>query len=212
MNEGLRIDRLTVYRQGRTLVCLDADIAPGEVLSVMGPSGVGKSSLVRAIGGFLSPGFATSGAVRLGGRDISALPPERRHIGVLFQDSLLFPHFSVSENILFALPPGGSRRDRCRRVAELLAPVGLKDLLDRDPATLSGGQQARVALMRVIAAAPRALLLDEPFSKLDADLRASVRSFVFDIVRERQLPTLLVTHDRADAEAAGGRVVELEAR
>ena len=189
MVDGLVIDGLNVSRQGRPLVSLSATIGRGEVLTLMGPSGIGKSSVIKAVAGFLPPGLSATGRIALDGTDISALPPERRQIGVLFQDSLLFPHFSVSENILFALPPGGSRRERCKRVVDLLGQVGLADLLDRDPATLSGGQQARVALMRVIAAEPRALLLDEPFSKLDADLRASVRAFVFDIVRERLLPT-----------------------
>lgn len=209
MSEGLDIDGLEVWRNGVALASLSARIGRGEILTLMGPSGIGKSTLVKAIAGFLPQGFAASGRVRLDGIDVSGLPPEKRHIGVLFQDALLFPHFSVSENILFALPPGGSRRARCARVEALLEPVGLADLLGRDPATLSGGQQARVALMRVIAAEPRALLLDEPFSRLDAALRASVRAFVFDIVVSRQLPALMVTHDRADAEATGGKVVAL---
>ncbi len=209
MSEGLRIDGFEISRHGEKLIALDAQIGCGAVLTLMGPSGVGKSTLIKAIAGFLPPGFAAHGSIRLDGADITHLPPEKRRIGILFQDALLFPHFSVEENILFALPKGGTRKERCQRVCDLLEPVGLADLLGRDPATLSGGQQARVALMRVIAAAPRALLLDEPFSRLDAALRASVQGFVFDIVKARQLPTLMVTHDRADGEAAGGRVVEL---
>ncbi len=209
MSKGLVIEGFEVHRRGTRLAGLDASIAPGEVLTLMGPSGSGKSSLAKAIAGFPPPGFTARGALRLDGLDITPLPPEKRRIGMLFQDALLFPHFSVSENILFALPRGGTRAERCRRVADLLGPVGLADLRQRDPATLSGGQQARVALMRVIAAEPRALVLDEPFSRLDAPLRASVRSFVFDIARARSLPTLLVTHDEADAEAAGGKVVAL---
>lgn len=209
MSKGLIIDGFEVCRNDLRLAGLDAAIAPGEVLTLMGPSGSGKSSLAKAIAGFMPPGFSCRGTLRLDGDDITVLPPERRRVGILFQDALLFPHFSVSENILFALPRGGSRHERCQRVADLLGPVELADLLRRDPATLSGGQQARVALMRVIAAEPKALVLDEPFSRLDAPLRASVRSFVFDIARARSLPTLLVTHDEADAEAAGGRVVAL---
>lgn len=209
MSEGLEINALEVARKGVRLAGLTARIGRGEVLTLMGPSGVGKSTLVKAIAGFLPMDFTAQGVIRLDGVDISEAPPEKRRVGVLFQDSLLFPHFSVSENILFALPPGGSRAERCERVRALLEPVGLADLLSSDPATLSGGQQARVALMRVIAAEPRALLLDEPFSKLDAALRASVRAFVFEIAEARRLPTLLVTHDRADAEAAGGKLVAL---
>ena len=210
MSAGLVLDDLKLTHDGQTLLAIDTKIGPGEVVTLMGPSGSGKSSLIKAIAGFLPAGFAVGGRVLRDGVDILGLPPERRQVGVLFQDALLFPHLSVSENILFALPPGGNRRTRCARVAELLEPVGLGDLLLRDPATLSGGQQARVALMRVIAAEPRALLLDEPFSKLDPELRAAVRSFVFDIVRQKRLPTLMVTHDQADADAAGARVLHIK--
>ena len=210
MSDGLAIENLDVHRRDGILVSLSANIARGEILTLMGPSGIGKSTLIKAIAGFPPTDFSVTGTIRLDGEDISLLPPEKRHVGVLFQDALLFPHFSVSENILFALPPGSSRKERCKKVEELLEPVGLADLLDRDPATLSGGQQARVALMRVIAAEPRALLLDEPFSKLDAALRASVRAFVFDIVASRKLPALMVTHDRADADSTGDRVIELQ--
>jgi len=206
---GLHLDRVEISAGGKPMLAVDARIAPGEVLTLMGPSGSGKSTLVAAIGGFLSQHFTCHGRILLDGVDVTGLPSERRRVGVLFQEALLFPHFSVSENILYALPPGGSRAARRERVASLLKPVGLGDLMDRDPATLSGGQQARVALMRVIASEPRALLLDEPFSRLDERLRASVRDFVFTIVRERGLPTLLVTHDAADAAAAAGQIITL---
>ena len=123
---------------------------------------------------------------------------------------MLFPHLSVGDNLAFALPravrPRGARR---ARVAAALREADLEGFAERDPATLSGGQRARVALMRTLLAEPRALLLDEPFSKLDLDLRERVRRFVFDHARDLALPTLLVAHDPADAEAAGGRVVRL---
>ncbi len=143
MSTGLLLERFEVSRNGQRLAGIDAGIAPGEVLTLMGPSGSGKSSLAKAIAGFLPPSFSAQGKLRLDGADITMLPPEKRRIGMLFQDALLFPHFSVSENILFALPKGGSRTERCQRVADLLEPVGLADLLSRDPATLSGGQRAR---------------------------------------------------------------------
>ena len=206
---GLQLDQVSIRLGSRVLLEIDCVIAPGEVLTVTGASGAGKSTLIRAIAGFLPDGFHCEGRILLDGADISGEPAEHRHVGVLFQDPLLFPHFSVAENLLFALPPGGSRAQRLKQICALLEPVGLGDLLHRDPATLSGGQQARVALMRVLAAEPKALLLDEPFSKLDPELRDSVRRFVFGLVRARSLPTLLVTHDNQDAQAAGGETVVL---
>lgn len=178
--------------------------------TVMGPSGCGKSSLLAYICGTLEPVFETRGEVRLSGTDITPLPPEERHVGILFQNDLLFPHLSVGDNLAFGLPPEIRGRDQRRKqIEDALTDADLGGMSDRDPATLSGGQRARVALMRTILSGPRALLLDEPFSKLDADLRARVREFVFAHARANAIPTLLVTHDPADAVAAGGTVVEL---
>lgn len=187
-----------------------AQIAPGECMTVMGASGSGKSTLLAHLSGTLAPAFTASGDVLIGDVDVTALPPERRGIGILFQDDLLFPHMSVGTNLAFALPAAVSgRAARDARVAEALREAGLSGFQARDPATLSGGQRARVALMRTLLAQPRALLLDEPFNKLDARLRADVRAFVFEHARERRLPVLLVTHDEQDARAAGGPVIEL---
>ena len=123
---------------------------------------------------------------------------------------LLFPHLSVGDNLAFGLPPEVRGRDQRQKLIEgALSDADLAGMSERDPATLSGGQRARVALMRTLLSGPRALLLDEPFSKLDADLRARVREFVFAHARANAIPTLLVTHDLADAKAAGGTVVEL---
>jgi putative thiamine transport system ATP-binding protein len=210
---GLRLEALDLSVGGRALFArFSLRALPGEVVTVMGPSGCGKSSLLSWLCGTLDPVFRAAGRIWLDGVAIEAFPPERRRLGILFQDDMLFPHLSVGENLAFALPRAvRPRRERRARVEAALREAGLEGFAPRDPATLSGGQRARVALMRTMLAEPRALLLDEPFSKLDRDLRERVRRFVFDHARRSALPTLLVTHDPADAEAAGGPVLSLPA-
>lgn len=209
---GLVLNDVAIDLDGERLVRLDAAVAPGEVLTVMGPSGVGKSTLLAFVGGFLGRDFSARGKIILNGRDVTALPPDERGIGLLFQDALLLPHLSVAGNLLIGLTPSVKGREARRRtVVAALAEVGLEGFADRDPATLSGGQAARVALMRTLLARPAALILDEPFSRLDAALRGQVRAVVFAEARKYGLPVLLVTHDPEDAKAAGGRVVELSA-
>lgn len=204
---GLHLDSLSISQGGQPLIALDRHIPPGQVLSVMGPSGSGKSTLLDAIIGTLPPTFTMTGKVRLDGADLDGMPPEYRRIGILYQDALLFPHLSVGGNLAFGLVPHlRGRAARAAAVNAALDEIGMTGMADRDPATLSGGQKARVALMRTLLAEPRALLLDEPFSRLDADLRQRVRDTVFSRARDRQLPVLLVTHDASDAEAAGGAV------
>jgi putative thiamine transport system ATP-binding protein len=211
MSTGLHLQNVSISLAGRELVALDRAVAPGEVLTVMGPSGSGKSSLLAFIAGFLPPAFAGRGRVVCDGIDLTALAAPDRHAGILFQDPLLFPHMSVAANVVFALPSTARGRSARLQAAEAaLEGVELGGFGQRDPATLSGGQKARVALARVLVSAPRALLLDEPFSKLDAPLRAQMRALVFQRARERGLPVILVTHDEADAEAAGGHVHRLE--
>lgn len=205
----LQIQGVAVALGHRTLFGpVDAMIGPGECLTVMGPSGCGKSTLLAFLAGTLDPVFRARGRVRLGASDLTQLPPERRRIGILFQDDLLFPHLSVGANLAFALPgsvrPFAARR---ARIAQALADAGLEGFEDRDPATLSGGQRSRVAVMRTLLAEPLVLLLDEPFSKLDAQLRDDFRRFVFDHAKASRLPMLLVTHDAVDAQAAGGPVI-----
>ncbi len=209
---GLILDTLCILKQGAPLITLNARIDPGEVLTVMGRSGVGKSTLLAAITGTLPPAFQLRGRIVLNGTDITAAPPQTRHIGILFQDELLFPHLSVGGNLAFGLPATvRGRAARRARVNAALTDIDMAGFADRDPATLSGGQKARVALMRMLLSEPRALLLDEPFARLDADLRSQIRRFVFDRAQRLNLPVLLVTHDSADARAAGGKVVELKA-
>lgn len=209
---GLFLDDVSIALGERVLLTLDHHLAPGNVLTVMGPSGSGKSTLLAYIGGFLDPVFSARGRVSVDGTDITALAAEDRHAGILFQDPLLFPHMTVGGNLVFALPKSvKGRAERRARADAALADVGLAGMVGRDPATLSGGQKARVALARVVLAAPRMLLLDEPFSRLDTALRQQVRDLVFSTARESRLPVVLVTHDEADAQAAGGAIVRIGA-
>lgn len=207
----LRLDSVKIRLGTKTLIEVTADIAPGEVLTVMGASGSGKSTLLAYIAGFMEPVFAATGRVFLNGNEITALPAQERRTGLLFQDALLFPHMSVGENLLFAMPRSVAAAGERRETAEAaLADAGLEGFFERDPATLSGGQKARAALTRILLARPRALLLDEPFSKLDANRRGQIREFVFSTARRNDLPVLLVTHDGEDARAAGGRIFDLD--
>ncbi|MDN3558396.1 ATP-binding cassette domain-containing protein [Vreelandella neptunia] len=207
LEQTLRLEQISIALAGRELLAVDATISPGEVLTVMGPSGSGKSTLLAYIAGFLDREFTASGGVWLGERSLLNLPAEQRNIGLLFQDPLLFPHLSVGGNLRFGLPR--YLNDKRQQVTQALEQVGLAGFESRDPATLSGGQQSRVALMRLLLSKPRAVLLDEPFSKLDTALRQEMRMLVFSQLREAGLPALLVTHDHEDANAAGGPVIEL---
>lgn len=206
-NPTLHIKQVQISLDGEPMLALDRSIAPGEVLTVMGPSGSGKSTLLAYLAGFLSPTFNARGEVFLGNLRLDTLPAEQRGLGLLFQDPLLFPHLSVAGNLRFALPRDA--RHKQSQIREALEQVGMAGFDTRDPATLSGGQQARVALMRLLLSTPRAVLLDEPFSKLDTALRQDMRTLVFSQLRDAGLPALLVTHDQADAEAAGGPIIEL---
>ena len=198
----LELRQVTIWRDGAPLfVPLDLTVRPGRPLTLMGPSGAGKSSLLSWLTGMLPEGLTGRGDVLLNGRSIIGEPPNRRRLGILFQDDLLFPHMSVGENLGFALPPAILRRDRRARIAVALEQVELAGFMDRDPATLSGGQRARVALLRILLSEPHAVLLDEPFSKLDLSLRDRFRSLVFQFTRH--LPVILVSHDPADAPTAG---------
>ncbi|MEI8171728.1 MAG: ATP-binding cassette domain-containing protein [Rhodoferax sp.] len=176
---------------------LTLNVPSGVIHTVMGASGSGKSSLLAALCGTLTEPLAFEGAIWLNGQRIDALPTERRQVGILFQEDLLFAHMTVAENLLFAVP-SGPRPVRQASVMQGLQDLEMSDFANANPATLSGGQRARVALMRALLAQPQALLLDEPFSKLDEVLRQRLREFVFALVKQRHIPVLLVTHDRAD--------------
>ena len=210
MTDALALHDVCIALGPRTLLALDAHVSPGEVLTVMGPSGSGKSTMLAWLGGFLDPAFTATGMACVGAVELTALPAEERRAGLLFQDPLLFPHMSVGGNLLFAIPPAVKGRGRRRAMARAaLEDVGLGDAFERDPDTLSGGQRARVALARTLLSEPRLLLLDEPFSKLDAARRDEARTLVFDTAKRAGLPVILVTHDEADAVAAGGAVHRL---
>ncbi len=211
MSGALRLERVSIALEGRTLIPpLSVSVPPGHVVTLMGPSGSGKSTLLSFLGGTTAAAFRAAGRVWIGEREVTEEPPERRRIGILFQDDLLFPHLSVGENLAFGLGPRvRGRKLRAARVDAALDEAGLAGFAARDPATLSGGQRARVALLRLLLAEPEALLLDEPFNKLDTVLRADFRRFVFGHAVAAGLPVLMVTHDRADAEAAKGPVLEL---
>ena len=189
------------------------DIPAGSILALLGPSGCGKTSLLRAIAGLERP---THGTIAIGDRYVSSdktwVHPERRNVGMVFQDGALFPHLSVTDNIAFGLRGSSlkmSRRERSARVDEMLDLVDLAGLGDRYPGTLSGGQQQRVALARSLAPQPSVLLLDEPFSALDAALRIQVRAEVARIVRDVSVTTIFVTHDQDEAFVLGDRVAVL---
>jgi len=180
----------------------------GEIVTLMGPSGSGKSTLFSWMVGALSSDFKAQGELWLDERRCDTLPVETRGLGILFQDALLFDHFSVGQNLMLALPSRIKGEARRERVEQALRSAGLENYSASDPATLSGGERARVSLLRALLAEPQALLLDEPFSRLDKALRTTFRTWVFDAVRARNIPAVLVTHDEEDIPP-GGEVIEI---
>jgi putative spermidine/putrescine transport system ATP-binding protein len=183
---------------------VDLAIAPGELVAVIGPSGCGKSTLLKLIAGFLTP---DAGRVLLDGRDATALPARRRELGIVFQAYALFPHMTALENVAWPLGLRGvARAERRRRAEEMLARVGLAAHAARRPAALSGGQQQRVALARALVFGPKALLLDEPLSALDAALRVSMRDEIRRLQQESAIATLHITHDQEEALSIADRV------
>jgi putative thiamine transport system ATP-binding protein len=207
---ALELQKVSISVGARALLRgLSARVAPGDVLAVMGASGSGKSSLLAWIAGTLEAPFVASGELRLDGSRLADTPIQQRRIGLLFQDDLLFPHMNVRDNLLFALP-AGERTKRIAAAEAALSEAGLAGFGERLPASLSGGQRSRVSLLRALLAQPRALLLDEPFSKLDTALRAQMREFTFTTLRDRRVPVVLVTHDAADIPP-GAQVMQLDA-
>ncbi len=194
----LRIDGLTVTFANRPVLNeLNLVVPAGAFAAVLGPSGCGKTTLLRAIAGFIPP---FSGTIRFGDQLVSVssivVPPERRKVGYVAQEGALFPHLTVAENIAFGITDNKIKSDL---VTELLQLVGLSKFANRMPNELSGGQQTRVALARALAPAPKVMLLDEPFSALDAALRDELRAEVSELLKSRKTTTLMVTHDREEA-------------
>jgi len=207
----LSLENIVIYRDKKPLLQLSAEVAKGEVLTVMGPSGAGKSTLLQAIAGQLQAPFSIAGQIKINGVVINDMDAHLRKVGIMFQDALLFEHMTVGENIAFAMPADRQKNKQMKRDAinELLAAVDLDGIADRAVNTLSGGQQARVSLIRTLASQPEVVLLDEPFSKLDVALRGQIRSWTFSQLKARKIPAVLVTHDKDDALAAGGDIIEL---
>ncbi|WP_421131640.1 ATP-binding cassette domain-containing protein [Alteromonas sp. A079] len=206
---ALKLDNVTIKQAEKTLLSINVTVNNGDVLCIMGPSGSGKSTLLNAIAGQLSAPFTLQGRIVLDECLITNTPSHLRGVGVVFQDALLFDHMTVGQNIIFAMPQGMSAKEKRRAMIDMLSAVELDGLENRAPNALSGGQQARVSLLRTLAAQPKVVLLDEPFSQLDTHLRAQIRTWTFEQLTLRDIPSILVTHDKDDAMAAGGKTIEL---
>ncbi|WP_039029042.1 ATP-binding cassette domain-containing protein [Leclercia adecarboxylata] len=196
-------------RQTTLLHNVSFTVQSGEILTLMGPSGSGKSSLFAWMVGALPADLHAEGELWINARRCDTLPTEQRGLGLLFQDALLFDHFSVGQNLLLALPASVKGAARKQQVNDALDAAELNGFFHRDPATLSGGQRARIGLLRALLAQPQALLLDEPFSRLDKTLRDQFRRWVFAEVRSLGIPVVQVTHDEDDVPS-GGRVLAME--
>jgi iron(III) transport system ATP-binding protein len=193
--------------RGAAVAGVSFEVMPGELIALLGPSGCGKTTTLRLTGGFERP---DAGTISLNGRDVTNLPPEKRGIGFVFQDYALFPHLSVAANVAFGLRHA-SAADQRKRTAQMLEMVGLADLAERMPHQLSGGQQQRVALARTLAPAPPLVLLDEPFSNLDAALRVETRQEVRRLLKQAGSAAILVTHDQEEALALADRIAVMHA-
>ena len=183
-------------------------VPKGQIKLLQGPSGCGKSTLLALISGTHIAEVNWHGHISLDGADIGGLRAHQREVGMMFQDALLFPHLTVGDNLAFGLVASIRGKNRYAVVQDALASASLTGFGDRDPASLSGGQAARVAFMRALLAQPKALLMDEAFSSLDPDLRHQFGQFVVAQVKKRQIPALLVSHDVADQEFATGPILQ----
>ncbi|MEZ8787143.1 ATP-binding cassette domain-containing protein [Vibrio splendidus] len=197
---SLHLNDLAIHKNGGESLfsALNVTLESGQTLALMGPSGCGKSTLLDAIAGHLNDEFSYSGTVILNDIQLDELPSHQREVGILFQDDLLFPHLKVWENLAFSLPNSVKGSDRQQQAMEALRDIELTRLAESFPDQISGGQRARISLTRMLLAKPKLALLDEPFSKLDQELRAQFRDWVFEQLTKAHIPTLMVTHDQAD--------------
>ncbi len=187
---------------------LDITIPSGQLIGLLGPSGCGKSTTLYMIAGLLEP---TSGQIFFGDEDVTALPPEKRGIGLVFQNYALYPHMTVRQNIMFPLQNMNlTKAEMAERVQKYSKLVGIEELLDRKPKQMSGGQQQRVAIARALVKEPRVLLLDEPLSNLDARLRLQTREEIKRIQRETGITTVFVTHDQEEAMSISDEIVVMK--
>ena len=210
MMADLQLDAVWMSYEGSgpILKGLSIDVADGEFYAMVGPSGSGKTSILKVLGGFVEP---AAGRVVLDGVDVTRVPPERRDLGIVFQNYALFPHLSVAGNIGFGPRMRGVKGpERARRVAAMLELVGLPGLEGRYPEELSGGQQQRVALARALVTEPKALLLDEPLSALDRKIRQEMQVELRRIQRETGVTAIIVTHDQEEALSLGDRLMVLD--
>ncbi|MEE8516386.1 MAG: ABC transporter ATP-binding protein [Alphaproteobacteria bacterium] len=206
---GVTIENISLaFGETEVLKGVNLTIEPGEFFTLLGPSGSGKSTLLRLIAGF-GP-RPTTGRVLIGDQDVTRLPPWRRNLGMVFQSYALWPHMTVRSNVAFGLEERRiAAKDINQRVDAALDMVGLKDLAERRPSQLSGGQQQRVALARTIVIQPQVLLLDEPLSNLDANLRIQTRREILELQRKLGLTTIFVTHDQEEANTTSDRIAVL---
>ncbi len=210
MTTALSLEAVT-KRYGATTVLepVSLDVADGEFLTILGPSGSGKTTILRLVAGFTQP---TTGRIAFGGRDITEVPTNKRPFNTVFQDYALFPHMTVEQNVGYGLMVRGRPKNEIRRkVGETLEVVGLGGLLGRYPAQLSGGQKQRVALARAIVCEPKLILLDEPLSALDAELRRQMQLFLKNLQKRIAITFLFVTHDQDEAITMSDRIVVMRA-
>ncbi len=206
---GLALEAITkTYGTATVLEPVSLEVADREFLTILGPSGSGKTTILRLVAGFTQP---TSGRLRFGGRDITALPTNRRPFNTVFQDYALFPHMTVEQNVGYGLMVRGRPKAEIRRkVADTLDIVGLGALLGRYPSQLSGGQKQRVALARAIVCEPQLILLDEPLAALDAEMRRQMQLFLKDLQKRIAITFLFVTHDQDEAITMSDRIVVMD--
>jgi molybdate/tungstate transport system ATP-binding protein len=204
----IEVDGLCVRLPGFTLDAITLHVATGEFFTILGPTGSGKTLILESIAGLVP---IHSGRIRIDGRDVTDLPPERRQIGIVYQDQALFPHLSVVQNLRYGLRYRPRTADREEKIAYLIEQLGLEPLLERGVVNLSGGERQRVALARALSVAPEILLLDEPLSALDPNFREEIRGLLRRLHHETGITALMVTHDFAEAHFLATRTAVIEA-